>query len=246
MLILKARAFGSMCAGLMEVEQFVSHLPPNKSLEEMVESMRIMCGNLQRYLDGLELPTTREAVNGLGSAVKMDDIQFAVRNVRETLFNELTGRNFYGMQSKYVTYFENPKLFGDAVFSAFPSANEDITEAGSCLALERATACVMHMFRASEIALKALAKAVNVGPQNDWGSYIRLIERELEQRKKSSGARSADEQFYAEAAANFDSMKRAWRNPTMHPEKTYSPERAEEILRSVQSFMAHLAAKIKE
>ncbi len=115
-----------------------------------------------------------------------------------------------------------------------------------CLALERPTACVMHLNRALECALAALAKAVDITKQNDWGSYIREIGKQLDARAKAAGARSADEQFYAEAAANFDRLRRAYRNPTMHPEKVYSQDQAEEILLATKSFMAHLATRLSE
>jgi hypothetical protein len=52
--------------------------------------------------------------------------------------------------------------------------------------------------------------------------------------------------FMQKPPANFDRMRRAWRNPTMHPDKTYSQTRAEEILLSVKSFMVHLAGKLYE
>ncbi len=128
----------------------------------------------------------------------------------------------------------------------FSTANEDIAEAGKCLACGRATACVMHLNRVMEVGLKALAAAGGVGPQNNWGKYLSEIEQELQRRMKASGARTADEQFYAEAHAMFDSVRRAWRNPTMHVAKTYTEERAEEILIAVRSFMRHLATKLHD
>jgi hypothetical protein len=85
-----------------------------------------------------------------------------------------------------------------------------------------------------------------VGEQGDWGAYLRAIEAELEGRIKKAGKRTADEQFYAEAKAMIDNVRRAWRNPTMHVERTYSPERADEIYRAVRSLMNHLATKLAE
>jgi HEPN domain-containing protein len=148
--------------------------------------------------------------------------------------------------SAWKLYEQQDPLFGDEVFINFHSANEDIAEAGMCLALGRATACVMHLNRAMEVALKALANTVGVGQQNDWGAYIREIERELRARLAAVGRRTPDEQFYSEAVAEFDHVRRAWRNPTMHPEKSYSTERAEEIFAAVRSFMRHLATRISE
>jgi len=44
----------------------------------------------------------------------------------------------------------------------------------------------------------------------------------------------------------LDSVRVAWRNPTMHIENSYSPERAEEILVATRSLMRHLATKVSE
>lgn len=136
--------------------------------------------------------------------------------------------------------------FGKSVEANFHSANEDIYEACKCLALERSTACVMHLMRVSEAGLAALAGTLGVTKKNDWGAYLREIDKELEARAKASGARTDDEQFYAEAAASFDHLRRAWRNPTMHVDRSYSPERATEIFEAVKSFMRHLSARLKE
>ncbi len=153
---------------------------------------------------------------------------------------------FFEPDSKYKEYFGGSQLFGIEVFNSFPSANDDIAEAGNCLALERPTACVMHLMRVCEAGLKALAKALSIGERNDWGSYIRDINTELDKRAKTAGARSNQEQFYSEASASFDRLKRAWRNPAMHVDRSYTQQRAEEIFLAVKSFMVYLASHLSE
>jgi hypothetical protein len=170
----------------------------------------------------------------------------ALSQATSRIADDFSLRNVVVLETGKRNYYENAKLFGDDVFNNFPSANEDIAESGTCLALDRGTACVMHLMRVVEAGLAVLAKAVNVGRQNDWGGYLREIDKALAASLKSSGARTADEQFYAEAAASIDNMRRAFRNPTMHPDKSYSPSRAEEILQSVRSFMRHLATRLSE
>lgn len=161
--------------------------------------------------------------------------------------DEIRARLVFTVSHNRATYFESVEpLFGDDVFNAFPSANDDIAEAGACLALDRGTACVMHLMRAVEVGLAALAATLGVPKKNDWGGYLRGISQELATRATASRARSEDEQFYSEAAASFDYLRRAWRNPTMHVEKSYSAERATEIFEAVKSFMRHLAMKISE
>jgi hypothetical protein len=145
-----------------------------------------------------------------------------------------------------VRLFEQTSPLGAEVEAKFPSANDDIYEAAKCLALGRSTACVMHLMRVCEVGLKTLAHTIDVPPQGDWGGYLREIEKELERRAKSAGARTAHEQFYSEAAIALGHLKRAWRNPSMHVDKSYSPDRAREIFDAVKSLMSHLATKISE
>jgi hypothetical protein len=104
----------------------------------------------------------------------------------------------------------------------------------------------MHLMRIVEAGLAALAGVLGVGKQNDWGRFLSEIDKELANRIKISGVRTLDEQFYAEAALTIDRMRRAWRNPTTHVERSYSPERTREILEAVRSFMVHLAMKVSE
>ena len=186
----------------------------------------------------------RRLLAARSTTITAQDMIFSLADFRNRLEDDAENHSYFLIRRK--EYYLNDHLFALGVFNNFPSANDDIFEAGTCLALERATACVMHLMRALEVALAALAKAVDVTNQNDWGAYLRKIEMELDARAKAAGARSIDEQFYAEAAANFDRLRRAFRNPTMHPDKSYSPERAEEILVATRSFMTHLATRLSE
>src|ERR1700719_4665247 len=100
------------------------------------------------------------------------------------MHQELLNRVFVEPEPRYKQYYEQTLLLGQSVFDAFPSANDDIYEAGMCLALERATACVMHLNRVLECGLLALARALGVEQQTDWGAYLRKIERTLDERTK--------------------------------------------------------------
>lgn len=201
---------------------------------------------IQLYANDLHLPVTRLAAEYIRRSTTGEELSSAYLHVKRTMHHELQGRVFIETDPKYKQYYRNPVLFGQNVFNAFRSATEDIFEAGNCLALERSTACVMHLNRALESALMVLAATLGITTKNDWGSYIREIGKELDRRTKEAGARSADEQFHAEASANFDRLRRAYRNPTMHPEKTYSQDQAEEILLATRSFMNHLATRLSE
>jgi hypothetical protein len=248
MLILDARRFGELIEILAATELIVKQYPVDVSVHEEFgpQFFKKASVSISKFCKDLELPTSADAAEILNTASDFGALAFAIQHVKLTIFSELKSRNFYGPLTQYSGYFENPNLFGDAVFKSFSSANDDIIEAGTCLALERGTACVMHLMRVMEAALKALAHAVGVTEQNDWGSYLKKIDSELDKRKNLSGAHTPEDQFYSEASAQFDHVRRAWRNPTMHIEKSYSPQRADEILIAVKSFLAVLATKISE
>ena len=248
MLTLEAKEFIVLLHTLFSFELQMRRVPKHAPIPpEMGEAGDRMCQMLIDSLEKLDLPHSISfARHMLMGKRTVEDMSAGFTQLANSVMLELENRKFYGPLRRLEPYYEQAKLFGDEVFTNFPSANEDITEAGTCLALDRATACVMHLMRVVEAGLGVLATTLGIAKQNDWGRYLREIDQELANRMRASGARSADEQFYAEVAVTIDNMRRAWRNPTMHPDKTYTVDRTEEILQSVRSFMRHLATKLHE
>lgn len=240
-------SFTSTLETLIKSIDRLSRLAPGPLIPTMMGNQTKVVQLLKTYCDEIHLPITKRLLRDIERASTITDLLSAYKHVKRTMQIELENRVFLEPDARYKEYFRKSTLFGDKVFVAFSSANNDIFEAGTCLALERPTACVMHLMRVMEAGLKALALALGIiEPQNDWGAYLRKIEKELENRYKISGARSDDEQFYSEAALGFDRVRRAWRNPTMHIENSYSTEQAEEILRAVKSSISFLATRISE
>ncbi len=224
--------------------------------EEDIKAIEDGCVDLIKEAEECGLPSTADQFVRIAKVARDGSTSSQINQLGAEMINRLQDecRRHLVMviEKDYAKYFSNAQFFDaddpavNKVSMQFSTANEDIAEAGKCLACGRATACVMHLNRVMEVGLKALAAAGGVGPQNNWGKYLSEIEQELQRRMKASGARTADEQFYAEAHAMFDSVRRAWRNPTMHVAKTYTEERAEEILIAVRSFMRHLATKLHD
>src|SRR6185437_2901923 len=133
----------------------------------------------------------------LKKGMTVGELRFAYRELQNRLEDELKEAMFFRVRPSSRTFIDQPKLFGDDVFNSFASANDDICEAGNCLALERGTACVLHLMRVMEVGLSVLAKNLGVARRNDWGAYLRSIDEELTGRYKTSGARSTQEQIYA-------------------------------------------------
>lgn len=158
----------------------------------------------------------------------------------------MRGQSIYLLTSNSARYLtEGQYPFGQDVADNFSSAEYDISEASKCMAFERWTACVMHLMRVLEVGLGSLAKSFDLDPNENWNTLLNQIEAKLKEvGKKTHGA--DEEQFAAEAATHFRSIKNAWRNHAMHARETYDEERAVAIYDSVRSFMRHLSTRLQE
>ena len=172
-----------------------------------------------------------------------------IEKLRERVADELEGKALYYV-SDHVNLLSESPLFGEQVDDAFPSAQYDISEAGRCLALNRSTACVVHLMRALEFGLSSLATALDMNRTNEnWNTIIEDIEKEIRSRNKASHGekwRNNDEPFFSGAAAHFRLIKNVWRNHAAHGRAKYTEEQAEEIYVSVRSFMRHLSERLSE
>lgn len=199
----------------------------------------------------LELAMSKKQVEHMLAILNSGNVtlgQFCrmMENLGQRLVDELEDKISLQIDAKHADLFENPKAFGDAVFNAFPSANEDIFEASTCLALDRGTACVMHLSRVVEVGLRATADNLGLPKRLDWGKHLEDIEKELARRYKASGKRTPEEEFLSQSAIHIGHIKVAWRNPSMHVDKQYGPTQAENIFHEICLFMQHLATQLHE
>ena len=212
--------------------------------------LRRLASDLTPELAADELEMCRKGVSRLLATIDRTadaaEIAADIDDLRRRLFDQMESVFCLLLSGPERCLFEAEAPFGKSVEANFGSASEDIYEAAKCLALGRSTACVMHLMRVCEAALVALATSINVPRQDDWGSYIRKIGEELDKRARTAGKRTPEEQFYSETINAFEHLKRAWRNTTMHVEKTYTPERAREIFEAIKSFMVQLAIRISQ
>lgn len=127
--------------------------------------------------------------------------------------------------------------FGEGVTDAFPNAAEDIEEAAKCLAVGRATACVFHLMRAMELAVRRMGERLEIpSAEKEWGKLLSEIGRKIEALPKGPHRNG-----WSEAHSHLYHVKEAWRNSTMHPKKTYTEIEAKAVFDAVRSFMRHLA-----
>ena len=170
------------------------------------------------------------------------------------LHDELQNVNFFFVHRDRFQFYDATEPAGPSFKSRFPRANDELIEAGKCLALDRATACVFHLMRALESPMLALLRAANPsaavpvpGSGFNWGAVLKSIDTGLQGMWNGHGSgkppRLADYQkFHAMLAA----AKQPFRNETMHFENTYTLEDAERAYNAVTSALAFVPDDLKE
>jgi len=134
-------------------------------------------------------------------------------------------------------------LWGPDVRSKFPSITKDIDEGAKCLALGLPTAAVFHCMRVMEVALKAVCHCLN-GPVNgkNWGDFLTSIRNV----KAAKGGQWPEKDYFQEIYSRLDAVKDAWRNSTMHVERTYDENDAAQIFSYTKAFMEKIASRMDE
>jgi hypothetical protein len=210
----------------------------------------------------LELPAAKACCDEIISVCsKTDDARLPKSSEIQSLFTELNKRievelkahTYLCIPKGQSDFYKNPLKDWQTTLASFPKATHDVEEASKCLALRRNTASVFHLMRVMGSGVTALGKSLNE-PTLDashnltWDNVLRRCSKELEKPfKDTSPVWQSDKQFYATATTKLFAVKDAWRNPNAHEiGEKYTDEEAEDIYRSVRSFMRHLATKLKE
>jgi hypothetical protein len=243
-----AEKFVSMSGFLNKIGAMLMH--PEASLRE--PSLTHLKERVQRCIDlcvEFDLPMARKKLEELLSDLNLHSLDWPLEQRRtfeecsSRIHDELQDRVFIAASKGYAAYYDMAAPpFGKVVFDAFPSANDDISEAGNCLAVYRNTATVFHSMRVVEVGLRALATELGIPYAPSWEAYIRQLKTIIEADWKSKPADMRLKQpFYKDVLGDIEAIKLAWRNPTMHVARSYGPQEAERIYIAVKHLMARLA-----
>jgi hypothetical protein len=250
MLEIHAQEFVAATQALMFVEGLLLHTNSEFSDEKLNDKEleeKIHLHNLSVSSAAVGAKETGKCAKRLHDTIEQGkcthrDLARILRGTRELFSSELEDAKMFGLTSEEVSHFENTvESFGFDIAAKFSSlASEDIDEAGKCLALDRNTACVFHLMRAMEQALKALG--LKLGLQNveiEWGPLLGAIDDKIK-----AMPRGPVKYEWSECRANLYHVKQAWRNSTMHPKETYTNAQARQLLHAVRAFMEQLATLV--
>jgi hypothetical protein len=165
---------------------------------------------------------------------------------------------FFMVPGPLVRYIDQEKLFGEEVFSAFPSARFDIKEAGNCLACGMFSAAGFHLMRAAEVGLWEMGRDRQIPlAQSDkvefaeWGEIIKELEHSVKaiQQWPNSTAKEEAHRFYNAALIEARTFNDGFRRHIAHVRKTQAPLLEAEAIAlcvHVERFLKTLSSKISE
>jgi hypothetical protein len=204
-------------------------------------------GNLKRVCilaDLQEVLSEIDRFGGLlnGPSVVIEDVKGATSHLKYRLFEELENEHYFQVDRQDVQFYEKEELFGSLVAKKFKAAVPDIENAGNCLALQQPTACVFHLMRAMEIAVRQLGKRLNVTitPQSTWRQMTGNMDGKIKGMPEATEAQKRKKNRWEAARANLHHVGSVWRNNTMHPATSYTRSQARDVLNAVRVFMGGL------
>jgi hypothetical protein len=239
-----ARQVGDCLSALADRECLLWRLGPSAVREDLNSSLKFQCdfaGDVARDLDlKLAFVMAQRVKQELDGNYNCNYLAMRIHELRSRMQDDLASRQFLYIPPDRIEFFGKKDLFGKQVSDKFCDSLEDIEQAGNCLALNQNTACVFHLMRGMEAAVKELGTALGIGNvDKEWGKILSDIDSAINEMPKG---RRRDE--WSASRANLYHVKQASRNNTMHPKNTYTAEQAKEIFSAVKAFMSQLAALI--
>jgi hypothetical protein len=217
-------------------------------LDDLLPAVRARLNQTLPLLEGLELEyslkyATRILRQLRESRHEHQEVMHMLRTLHERIVDELEGSFCFRIPPDKAKYYDDKLPFGEEVASRFPPAVGDIEHAARCLAFGEGTACVFHLMRAMEFAVRELAGKLSLTNADvPWGSLLRDMRDALKLKK---GIMPKDEyDAYSGVIALLENVKDAWRNPTMHPAAKYDDAEALDVYSAVRSFMVNLTTKL--
>ena len=234
--------------------------------------MEVMCGNSANYplsaeqIHGVKI-ALQDVIGNLKRVCILSDLNDAIGpeldrfhaalqteslqklgqrcdHLRNRIQDELQNEYYLQVDRAEVQFHDKPSLFGEFVAKKIKDAAYDIQNAGNCLALQQPTACVIHLGRAMEAALRQMGRRlhVTINPKDTWGAILKKIDPKIDAMPERTEAQKRKRERWAEARANLFHVKQAWRDNSMHGKQRYDRPHAYAIFVAVRTFISHLAS----
>jgi len=161
-------------------------------------------------------------------------------NLNSVISAELQGRIVYVITEKRIKVEklldEIKDLFAQNIFSELPDLPRfDFNEGGKCIAFERSTAGAFHILRGMEGIVRWFFDKLNSssGCKDNWGNII-------------TNLKSLSVPPPREILDQLDAIRVNYRNPTAHPELTYTNDEVQDLLSECIAVVNRIVKHLKD
>jgi len=226
------------------------------AVEATLDLLSTHCRILGLTISPIEIMGVRSALEG---SLTEEQARSEFRHLFFTFLRELLACQFIYIETpkRKEMYAKSPVEFWSRhVWDRFPDCRYDMSEAMKCIALERYTACVYHLFQVVEASLREFGRVMDVSQtkrrtnsglkihDHDWGSMAAAIDTKL---KNTSPRTVRAKRLIAErklALGRFENVRDA-RNQVSHPdEREFTESEAWDFMTQIPPFMRQLVRAI--
>lgn len=194
-------------------------------------------------------------------ATDKKDFELASRIFRafsEVFHDELKALGFLLLNESEAVLYQNWKAqYGPNTLLRFVDARLDLEAAVCCMCTGNSTACVFHLMRIMEVAVRLWARKLKIpltqvahkhtGDQwreVQWNDLATSINAKVQAMPVNTKARKDKSNEAKNALILLNNVRDAWRNSTMHPASHYTVEEGWKALQSVSALLEPLASII--
>lgn len=218
-----------------------------------VQGLSHFCNLFQMDKSTGRIEHFRMLLNVTNATPSFQVIHSELLGIENCLWKEMQERTYLFVSQSKARLMEPFAIFGTDVPVAFPTAKEDMRDAGNCLAYDLHTAAVFHLMRVAEAGLRAIAKTPPVKVRlkfpleyADWGMVITKLDAKLSHlnKTKRGAKKSAELEFYSNAVSDCRAFKETYRDCVMHARnREFTEAEAMGVYVRVRDFMQRLAEK---
>ena len=154
-----------------------------------------------------------------------------VYHLRERILDELAERAYFYVPQGDSHFYGQLEPFGNEVATRFAHSSDEFQQAAKCLALQRSTACVFHLMRGMETAVKQLAGVLGVTiiPATTWRQLTNNMDVKIQAMPNTTDAERERKRGWEDARVNLHHLGSVLRNNTMHPNVSHNQGEARHI-----------------
>jgi hypothetical protein len=223
-----------------------------QNLAHIKADLRFICEHIELARAFHQMQQFENTVEG--KPCSYHTVDALLENLWQSIQQETDERRLALIPPEKAKYFEQEDLFGETVSTAFPSAKQNIKNAGNCLASDLHTAAVYHLMSVAEMGLRSVAKQLRVKTVRKavplelgtWEDVIRALESKVNGQFPRSKKGQQESDFYKGLFVEFRAFKDLWRNKVMHVRISYDSHQAQSAFDHVCAFMQRLAERVSE